>query len=229
MVPGLAVALLAVVGNIAGDCVRNLDRSGVSMLNFAGKRLASMIVILVVLAATVFVLQHISPLDPVHAKLGGQASQSAVAQQRHELGLDKPITAQFGALPRGGRARRPRRVLPHPSAGDHRPGAYVPATAELAAAALVIALVLGVLFAFLSTLRVPGAGAFRFVLVAGASRADVPARHRGHPDLLPAARLAAGQRSNLDHRRSHGPDPAAHGRRSARTVGPTSPGTRSCT
>ena len=139
------------------------------MLALIGKRLASMVVIVVALAGTVFFLQHISPLDPVHARLGGQASQSAVAAQRHAMGLDQPILTQFGHYLVG---------LVHGDLGDsyrtRRPVAtdltsYVPATAELALTGLLIALLLGIAFAFLSTLKVPGAGAYRLALMFGSS------------------------------------------------------------
>src|SRR5579885_2065859 len=98
------------------------------------KRFGSMVVIIVALAAVVFYLQHISPLDPVHAQLGGQASASAVAQERHKLGLDRPFLSQFvhylsgllhGDLGTSYRTRRP-------VATDL--GAYLPATLELALA-----------------------------------------------------------------------------------------------
>ena len=134
-----------------------------------GKRLAAMAVILVVLVAVLFWLQLISPLDPVHAMLGGQASASAVAQERHVLGLDQPVTAQFWHylvnLVQGdlGTSYRTRRSV------STDLGAYVPATAELALSGLVIALVLGTAFAFATTLRWPGAGIFRLVLLLGSS------------------------------------------------------------
>jgi peptide/nickel transport system permease protein len=133
------------------------------------KRLASMVVIVVMLAAAVFFLQHISPLDPVHAALGGQASASAVAQERHALGLDKSITAQLfhylGRLLHGdlGTSYRTRRPVSTDLAD------YLPATAELAITGLIIALALATVFAVASVLRWPGAAAFRVLLMIGAS------------------------------------------------------------
>jgi peptide/nickel transport system permease protein len=134
-----------------------------------GKRVASMLVIIVALAAVIFYLQHISPLDPVHAMLGGQASASAVAQERHVLGLDRPMPAQFGHYLAGlvhgdlGTSFRTRR----PVSTDL--GSYVPATAELAITGLLIALLLGFVLAFATTLRWRGSGIFRLVLLIGAS------------------------------------------------------------
>lgn len=48
-------------------------------------------------------------------------------------------------------------------------GSFVPATAELAAAGLLIAVVLGMVLAFATTLRWRGAGVLRLVLLVGAS------------------------------------------------------------
>ncbi|MBI3690811.1 MAG: ABC transporter permease, partial [Mycolicibacterium aromaticivorans] len=52
------------------------------MKTFIASRLAATLVILVALTAVMFVLQHISPLDPVKAQMGAQASASAVAARR---------------------------------------------------------------------------------------------------------------------------------------------------
>ncbi len=140
-----------------------------NLLSLVGKRVGAAVVIVVLLAAAVFGLQQISPLDPVHAMLGPGASQSAVAQQRHSLGLDDPVPTQFvrylGGLVTGdlGTSYRTRR----PVADDL--AVYVPATAELAAAALLLAIVLGTLFAVSSILAWPGAAVFRGVLLVGAS------------------------------------------------------------
>jgi peptide/nickel transport system permease protein len=128
-----------------------------------------MVVILIALAAVIFYLQKISPLDPVHAQLGGQASAGAVAARRHQLGLDKPVTAQFwqyltnlvhGDLGTSFRTRRP--VMT-----DLR--AFLPATLELALSGLVMALVLALILAFGTTLKWRGSGIFRGVLLVGAS------------------------------------------------------------
>jgi peptide/nickel transport system permease protein len=139
------------------------------MIALLGKRLASMIVIILALSLVVFYLQQISPLDPVHAQLGGQASASAIAAQRHVLGLDRPFFSQFwhylGGLVRGdlGTSYRTRRPV-STDLGD-----FLPATAELALFGLTIALLLGTAFAFATALRWRGAGILRFVMLAGAS------------------------------------------------------------
>jgi peptide/nickel transport system permease protein len=139
------------------------------MLQLVGKRVTAMVVIIAVLAAAVFVLQKVSPLDPAHATLGGGATKQAIAARRHELGLDRPILNQFWhylvGLTRGdlGTSYRTRR----PVSTDL--GSFVPATAELSLYALILALLLAVALAFATTLRWPGAGLFRLILLAGAS------------------------------------------------------------
>ncbi|HVU74218.1 MAG TPA: ABC transporter permease [Mycobacteriales bacterium] len=139
------------------------------MGTFVAKRVGAMAVIIVALATVVFYLQHISPLDPVHALLGGQASAEAIAQQRHVLHLDRPFLSQLGHYLNGllhgdlGHSYRTRRPV-STDLGD-----YVPATVELAFYGIVIALLLGGLMAFASTLRWKGAPLFRGVLLVGAS------------------------------------------------------------
>ena len=65
------------------------------MKTFVASRLGSMAAILVALTAVMFVLQNISPLDPVKAQLGPQASADAVAARRAALGLNDPVLVQF--------------------------------------------------------------------------------------------------------------------------------------
>jgi peptide/nickel transport system permease protein len=139
------------------------------MPQLIGKRLGATVVILLGLTVVMFVLQKVSPLDPVHALLGPGAGRQAVEAERHRLGLDQPITAQFldyvGGLLHGdlGTSYRTRRSV----ASDI--GTFLPATAELALYALVLALLLAVILAVGTTLRWPGAGLLRFILLVGAS------------------------------------------------------------
>ena len=133
------------------------------------KRLAGMAVIILALTAVLFVLQKISPLDPVHAMLGSNASSQALAAQRHRLGLDRPLVDQYGHYVAGlvsgnfGTSYRTRR----PVTTDL--GSFVPATAELTFYGLVFALVLAAVLAFGTTLGWPGARLLRLALLTGAS------------------------------------------------------------
>ena len=139
------------------------------MRNFVLSRVGAMIVILIALIAVMFVLQHISPMDPVKAQLGANASAEAVAARRHTLGLDQPLLNQFWHYLTGaahgdlGTSFRTR----HPVSSDL--GDFFPATLELAMYGLGLALILAGLLAFGMTLKWPGAGVLRAVLFTGAA------------------------------------------------------------
>ena len=48
-----------------------------------------------ILLTLIFVVIRVMPGDPVSAILGGHAPPAVVEEKKHELGLDKPITAQY--------------------------------------------------------------------------------------------------------------------------------------
>jgi peptide/nickel transport system permease protein len=139
------------------------------VLLLIAKRLAAVVVILLALTAVLFLLQHISPADPVKTMLGPGSSQELVAQTRRELGLDDPISVQYvhyvGHLLHGdlGTSYRTRRPVGTDLA------TFLPATLELTLFALVLALVLAIALAVATTLNWPGAGVFRLVLLVGAA------------------------------------------------------------
>lgn len=139
------------------------------MKTFVASRLGAMAAILVALTAVLFVLQNISPLDPVKAQLGAQASAQAVAARREALGLNDPVLVQFWHYLSGavtgdlGTSYRTR----HAVMADL--GSFFPATLELAMCGLVIAILLAVLLAFSTTLKWRGAGVLRAVLFTGSS------------------------------------------------------------
>lgn len=139
------------------------------MIKLVAKRLVSMVVILLVLTAIVFVLQKLSRTSPVHAYLGANASKAAIARESRILGYDKPLVDQYlhyvGDLLRGnlGTSLRTRR----PVATDLR--AYLPATVELTVFGLFLAVLLGALLGLASAGRWRGAGVLRAIMLSGAS------------------------------------------------------------
>jgi peptide/nickel transport system permease protein len=120
-----------------------------------------------------FVLSHAVPADPVAANLGDQAASdpSIVAAFRHRWGLDRPLYEQYGIY------------LWHVVHGDlgisittRQPVALdlrqrLPATIELAVAAMLISLVVGVPLGLLAAARRESAfdRATRVVSLAGVS------------------------------------------------------------
>lgn len=64
-------------------------------LRFLVRRLARLAVSLVVLVVAAFAMIRLIPGDPARESLGATATAQAVAQRRHELGLDQPLPAQL--------------------------------------------------------------------------------------------------------------------------------------
>ena len=106
------------------------------------RRLALLIPTVLGVVTLIFFLIHFIPGDPVELMLGETASTADLGRLRADLGLDRPVAEQFGAFLLG---------LVQGDLGNsffyRRPVAEVileklPATLELAAAAMVLALLL---------------------------------------------------------------------------------------
>ena len=91
-----------------------------------------------------FVISHVVPADPVVAYLGEHAPPALVEKVRHQIGLDRPLPVQYLIYLED---------LVHGNLGisimDNRPvnwdlAQYLPATVELATAAMLVAVVIGV-------------------------------------------------------------------------------------
>lgn len=110
------------------------------MLRFLARRVALTIPVLLGVATLVFSLIHLIPGDPAQAMLGESAPPEDVAELRSRLGLDRPLLEQYGTFLRdairGDLGRSLRTSQPVTSAILER----MPATIELAAAAMLVAL-----------------------------------------------------------------------------------------
>jgi peptide/nickel transport system permease protein len=111
------------------------------VLRFLARRLLLTIPVLLGVATLVFSLIHLIPGDPAQAMLGETASQRDVDELRQRLGLDRPLLEQYvgflGAALRGDLGTSLRTGDPVTKQILDR----MPATAELAMAAMVVALV----------------------------------------------------------------------------------------
>ncbi|SDR54941.1 peptide/nickel transport system permease protein [Rhizobiales bacterium GAS191] len=65
------------------------------MLRFIARRLAGLLVVLLLVATTVFFLTRLAPGDPASIMLGDQARPEDVARLREIYGLDQPVLVQF--------------------------------------------------------------------------------------------------------------------------------------
>jgi ABC-type dipeptide/oligopeptide/nickel transport system permease component len=112
------------------------------LTRFLVRRLLLTIPVLLGVATLVFSLIHLVPGDPVQAMLGESASPADIADLRSRLGLDRPLYVQYGSFLRGAvtgdLGASLRTGQPVTSAIAER----LPATFELAAAAMIAAVVI---------------------------------------------------------------------------------------
>ena len=114
------------------------------VLSFLGRRLVLTIPVLLGVATLVFSLIHLIPGDPAQSMLGESAAPSDVEALRHRLGLDEPLIVQYGAflkgLVTGSLGVSLRTGEPVASQIAER----LPATFELALAAMIVAIVISI-------------------------------------------------------------------------------------
>jgi peptide/nickel transport system permease protein len=114
------------------------------MTRFLVRRLLLTIPVIVGVATLVFSLIHLVPGDPVRAMLGDSASQSDIAEMRGRLGLDRPLYIQYGHFMKGAAMGD----LGTSLRTDQPVAALIldriPATFELALAAMLASLVVAV-------------------------------------------------------------------------------------
>lgn len=112
------------------------------MISLLLRRLAALMPVALGVATLTFAMIHLVPGDPVVAMLGENAQPADLAGMRHQLGLDRPLWRQYltflGGLARGNLGE---------SISMHEPVTRViadryPATLELAAAGLTVAILL---------------------------------------------------------------------------------------
>ena len=118
------------------------------MLRFVVRRLLLLVPILLGLSILVFAWIHALPGSPAESLLGEHATPEAVAQIRHQYGLDKPIYLQYWdylqTLGAGNFGTSIATTRPVTYELEHR----FPATIELALSAMIFALVVGIPLGF---------------------------------------------------------------------------------
>lgn len=123
------------------------------MLRFLVTRLLSAAVVVFGVASLVFLLIHLVPGDPVEVMLGESARPADREALRRALKLDQPVAVQFLDYLRGlvaldlGESLHSRRPIAAILAER------IPATAELALAALVVAVVIALPLGALAAVR----------------------------------------------------------------------------
>lgn len=126
------------------------------MKRYLAARLLQLVPVALGVTTLVFLLLHLIPGDPVDSMLGEQALVTDREALRRDLGLDRPLPEQFASylaqLARGdlGTSLHSRRPVAEEIASR------LPASAELMAAALVIALAVALPLGILAALRPHG-------------------------------------------------------------------------
>jgi peptide/nickel transport system permease protein len=123
------------------------------VLHYLVNRFAAMLITLLIVTAVVFVVINLTPGDPIAFMLGPAASQQQVEELRRVLGLDQPVWQRYGAW------------LWRAAQGDFglslRSNAPVlptllqrlPVTVQLMAAAMGLALTIGIPIGVLSAMK----------------------------------------------------------------------------
>ncbi|HET8780453.1 MAG TPA: ABC transporter permease [Agromyces sp.] len=141
------------------------------MLRFLASRLGTAVLVLFVLTLVVFVLSRVIPGDPAVVYAGPKAPPEELARIREKLGFDQPLFLQYftylGGLVTGdwGNSLATKRPVLDELA------TRLPATLELLFAALLIAVVFGIVLGVIAAKR-PGKaldGVIRFLAIGGVS------------------------------------------------------------
>jgi peptide/nickel transport system permease protein len=123
------------------------------MVTLVARRLLFLIAVLFGVSLLTFVIAHVVPTDPARLLAGPHSSDAQLAQIRHHYQLDQPLLQQYvtylGRLLQGDLGS---------SLHTQRPVLddliqFVPATLELASAALLLAVVLGVALGTIAAIR----------------------------------------------------------------------------
>jgi len=141
------------------------------MLRFVAKRVGTSVIVLLVVTVIVFILTRLIPSDPAIIYVGPKAPQAEIDRVHELLGFDRPLIVQYlsylGDLLRGdwGNSLATKRPVLEEFA------TRLPATLELIGAALLFAVVVGVVLGVLAA-RKPGGpldGLIRVLSIGGVS------------------------------------------------------------
>jgi peptide/nickel transport system permease protein len=125
------------------------------MTRYVVHRLIGLVFVLIGMSVATFVISHLVPADPAAAAAGLHGGREQVEAIRKEMGLDRPLPEQYlryvGGLLRGDLGRS---IMNNTSVTDEL-RRYLPASFELAVAALALYIPLGLVLGVISGTR-PG-------------------------------------------------------------------------
>jgi peptide/nickel transport system permease protein len=128
------------------------------VIGFLARRILAIVPVALGVATLTFALIHLVPGDPVEAMLGENAAPADIAGMRHSLGLDRPLLEQYGAF-LGGLARGDLgESISYRTSVARLIAERFPATLELAAAGLLVAIIVAFPLGLIAGARPGGAG-----------------------------------------------------------------------
>jgi len=127
------------------------------MVLVVARRLVQAALILLGVAAITFVLLYALPADPARMIAGRSATAATVASIRHELGLDRPLLAQFWSYLSGLAEGDLGRSYAQKTEVGRLIAARLPATLILMAAGIAVEVVLGLLLGVVAAVKRGGA------------------------------------------------------------------------
>ena len=148
-----SLATLTLVGPAAA-ARRRID----SVINYLVRRLLALVPVALGVATLTFAIIHLVPGDPVVAMLGETAAPADIVGMRHQLGLDRPLLEQYagylGGLAVGDLGESTSYRKPVSELIAER----FPATIELAAAGMLVAVLLAFPLGLIAGANPGGAG-----------------------------------------------------------------------
>jgi peptide/nickel transport system permease protein len=123
------------------------------VLAFLTRRLLLTVPVLLGVLTLVFALIHLIPGDPAQAMLGDMASQADVAALRARLGLDRPLVEQYGRFLKGAVRGDLGTSLRTSEPVTTAIVARLPATLELAAAAMLVSIAFSIPLGIVAAVR----------------------------------------------------------------------------
>ena len=124
-----------------------------AVVRFLIRRALLTVPVLLGVATLVFALIHLVPGDPAQAMLGDGASPQDVAELRTNLGLDRPLPWQYAAFLRRAVAGDLGKSFRTGQPVTQMIAERVPATAELALAAMTVAILLALPLGIIAAVR----------------------------------------------------------------------------
>jgi len=124
-------------------------------LSFVSYRLVQLLPVLFGVALLVFLMMHITPGDPVELMLGqaGHATEEEIQALRHEYGLDRPLHVQFVSFMGNAMRGDFGTSFVHKQPVSAVIAARLPATVELTAFALLLAVAIALPLGIISAVR----------------------------------------------------------------------------